>query len=224
LPTDKFYLRRPVDGDGRQSHQIGKLRFLTSHNHAEAGIYFGDAGYGNYLLLGIRDTGLATYHAFTEVFANGISQGGAIDQGDTGVTIGVGTVPIWLYIHQAETFWEVSWSLTGPTSGFTPPIMVVSVPPAMQWVGYYYRTVGAVAGVSLVQFDDHTLRNTYGLAPLNAYVLLDAALGFHPDIPGARQIVESVKHSYVQGAFITQPQINCDDPDNGCDQCPLGGY
>lgn len=221
-PTDKFYLRRSLDGNGRQAHQIVKLRFITSHANAEAGIYFGDHGRGNYFLLGLRDLGPAL-HLFTETFTGNISQGGATDQGNSTLTSGT-TSPIWLYIHQAETFWEVSWSLTGPTSGFTAPIMVASVPPAMQWAGCYYRTVGAVTGTSTAKFDDHTLRNPYGLAPLNAYVLLDQALGFSPDIPGARQCTETVKHCYVQGSFITSPQLVCDDRDNGCDKCPCGGY
>ncbi|HEX6022566.1 MAG TPA: hypothetical protein VFZ00_11265 [Solirubrobacter sp.] len=221
-PTDKFYLRRSLDGGARQAHQIVKLRFITSHANAEAGIYFGDHGRGNYFLLGLRDLGPAL-HLFTETFTGGISQGGATDQGDSTLVSGT-TSPIWLYIHQAETFWEVSWSLTGPTSGFTPPIMVASVPPAMQWAGCYYRTVGAVGGSSTAKFDDHTLRDPYGFGPLNAWVILDQALGFHPDIPGARQVVGTVMHSYVQGGFATSPEITYGDQDNGYGQAPTGGY
>lgn len=222
-PSDKLYLRRSIDGDGRQAHQIVKLRFATSPTNSEAGIYFGDHGHGNYFLLGLRNTGLANFHVFTEVFINGISQGGAIDQGDSGCPIGVGVVPVWLYIHQAEIDWEINWSLVDAVT-FGGPIVVASAPPAMQWAGCYARTVGAVGSAMTAQFDDHTLRLPYGLSPLNAWVVLDAALGFKPDIPGARQIVETIKHIFVAGSFATTTAITYDDPDNGYDGAPMGGY
>lgn len=222
-PTDKLYLRRSIDSDGRQAHQIVKLRFATSPTNSEAGIYFGDHARGNYFLLGLRNTGVANFHVFTEVFINNISQGGAVDQGDSGSAVGVGVVPVWLYIHQAETFWEVNFSLVSGTS-FGGPIMVASTPPAMQWAGCYTRTVGAVGSAMNAQFDDHTLRLPYGLSPLNAWVVLDALLGFRPDIPGARQIVETIKHIFVAGSFATTAAITYDDPDNGYDNAPMGGY
>lgn len=221
-PSDKLYLRRSIDGNGRQTHQICKLRFAASPTNSEAGIYFGDHGHNNYFLLGLRNTGAANFHVFTEVFIHGVSQG-AVDQGDSGSAVGAGVVPVWLYIHQAETFWEITWSLVDAVT-FPPPIMVASVPSAMQWAGCYARTVGAVVSTMIAQFDDHTLRLPYGLAPLNAWVLLDAALGFHPDIPGARQIVETVKHLFVAGSFTTAPQVTYDDPDNGYGGSPYGGY
>lgn len=220
-PSDPFYLRRATDGTARQAHQIVKLTFPTSQQNAEAGIYFGDHAHGNYFLFGMRDLGPAL-HFFTEAFTAGVA-GGATDRGNSGHFSG-DVFSVWLHLHQAETAWEVSWSLTSGTEGFTAPIVVAGAPPAMQWAGCYYRTVGAVAGSSTAKFDDHVLRLPYGTSPLNAYVLLDQALGFSPDIPGARQIVDTVKHAFVHGTFITQPQINCDDPDNGCDEAPLGGY
>lgn len=222
-PSDKLYLRRSIDSDGRQAHQIVKLRFATSPTNSEAGIYFGDHARGNYFLLGLRNTGGANFHVFTEAFINNISQGGVTDQGDSGSAVGVGVVPVWLYIHQAETFWEITWSLVSATS-FPPPIMVASVPPAMQWAGCYARTVGAVSFGMVAQFDDHTLRLPYGLSPLNAWVVLDQALGFHPDIPGARQVVDTARHMYVQGGFATSGVVAYDDPDNGYDNAPTGGY
>lgn len=222
-PSDEFYLRRSIDGAGRQAHQITKLQFVTSHQNAEAGIYFGDHGHGNYFLMGLRDTGLVNYLIFTETFTNNISQGAA-NQGDSGVAIGVGSPPIWLYIHQAEVFWEVSWSLTSGTAGFTPPVMVASMPAVAHWAGCYYRTVGSVSGSQVARFDDHIIRNPYGTAPLNAWVLLDQALGFRPDIPGARQVVDTVRHSYVAGGFTTTPAVTYDDPDNGYGDAPYGGY
>lgn len=222
--TDQVYLRRSMDGEGRQAHQIAKLIFQTSFENSEAGIYFGDHGHGSYFLLGMRQTAAANYHIFTELFVGGISQGGAIDQGDAGIVSGGTNTPIWLYIHQAETFWEVTWSLTSGTAGFGPPIMVSGVAPAMQWAGMYTRTVGAVSGSATARFDDHTLRNPYGTAPLNAWVLLDEALGFRPDLPGSRQVVDTVRHCYVAGGFTTTRAVTYDDPDNGYGDAPFGGY
>jgi hypothetical protein len=223
-PSTWYQLRRAVGGDARQAHQIASLRFALSVTNAEAGILFSDAGHGNYFLLGLRDTGGLTYRVFTETFVNNISQGGATDQGDSTVTVGVGVSTIWLHIHQAEAFWEVSWSLTSGIAGFTAPIAVGSTPPAMQWAGMYVRTVGAVSGNSRAEFGDHVLRSTFGTAPLNAYVLLDRALGFSPDLPGARQIIATVKHAFVHGSFITTPFLLLDSQENGLDIAPLGGY
>lgn len=222
-PTDKIYLRRSIDGNGRQAHQIVKLRFATSPTNSEAGIYFGDHARGNYFLLGLRNTGVANFRVYTEEFVNGISQGGAVDQGDSGSAVGAGVVPVWLYIHQAETFWEITWSIVDGVT-FPAPIIVASTPNNAYWAGCYARTVGAVGSSMTAQFDDHTLRLPYGLSPLNAWVVLDAALGFRPDVPGARQIVETVKHLFVAGSFATALAVTYDDIDNGYDNAPMGGY
>jgi hypothetical protein len=223
FPSGWLYLRRSVGGNARQAHQIAKLTFTSSTNGSEAGIFFGDAGLGNYFLMGLRNTGAANYHVFVETFIHNISQGGAVDQGDSGVPLAA-VVPIWLYLHQADTFWEVSWSLTSGTAGFGPPLMVASVPPAMQWAGMYMRTTGAATGGLLAKFDEHLLRATFGVSPYNAYVLLDRALGFSPDLPGARQIVQTVKHAFVRASFTTRSFLHCDDQADGTDNCPLGGY
>lgn len=221
-PTDKIYLRRSIDSNGRQAHQIVKLRFATSPTNSEAGIYFGDHARGNYMLLGLRNTGVANFRVYTEEFINGVSQG-AVNQGDSGSAVGAGVVPVWLYIHQAETFWEITWSIVDGVT-FPAPIMVATTPQNAQWAGCYARTVGAVGSSMTAQFDDHALRLPYGLSPLNAWVVLDAALGFRPDIPGARQVVDTIKHLYVAGGFATSLAVTYDDIDNGYNDAPMGGY
>lgn len=219
--SDKIYLRRSIDGDARQAHQIVKLVLPNIGANWEAGIYFGDHGHGNYFLFGLRDLAPAL-HFFSEKFTAGVGAGG-VDRGDSG-HVGGDLFDVWLYIHQTETAWEVSWSFTSGIAGFTAPITIAGAPPAMQWAGCYVRTVGSPSGFVQAKFDDHTLRNPYGTAPLNAWVLLDQALGFRPDIPGARQVVDTIRHSYVAGGFTTTPAVTYGDPDNGYGTAPFGGY
>jgi hypothetical protein len=219
--SDRFYLRRSIDGDARQAHQIVKLVLPNIGSNWEVGIYFGDHGHGNYFMFGVRDLGPAL-HFFSETFKAGVGAGG-VDRGNSG-HVGGDVFDLWLHLHQTETSWEVSWSFTSGTSGFTAPIVVAGVPPVMHWAGCYVRTVGAPGGIVQARFDDHTIRNPYGTAPLNAWVVLDQALGFRPDIPGARQVVDTVKHSYVAGGFATTLAVKYGDPDNGYGDAPFGGY
>lgn len=210
-------MRRSI-GSSKQVHQIVKMVMTTPFSAMESGVYFGDASLGNYILLGMRDIA-GSFQIFTEQFVSNISSGATMR-----ATIGANPAAIWLHLYQTETdgTWAVSWSLTGPTSGFTVPVTITH-PTTAHWAACYVRSTGAI-GAARVDFDDHTLRVPFGTSPLNAYVLLDELLGFSPDIVGARQVIGSIKHAFVHGTFITTPFLLCDDLDNGCDVAPFGGY
>lgn len=215
-PTSWISMRRSIDS-ARQAQQIVKLVLTTPQSGVEAGIFFADAAAGNYILLGLRDVA-GSFQVWTETFAAGVSTGATLR-----ATLGANPAALWLWLGQTTTdgTWSVQWSTTSGTTGFTAPVTLTH-PSAAYWAGCYLRSTGAI-GAPRADFDDHVVRLPFGLGPLNAWVVFDQALGFHPDIPGARQIVETVKHLYVTGTFATTPAVAYDDPDNGYDTAPLGG-
>lgn len=216
-PASWISMRRSVD-DARQAQQIVKLVLTTPQSGAEAGIFFAEAAAGNYILLGLRDVA-GSFQVWTETFAGGVSTGATLR-----ATLGANPAALWLWLGQTTTdgTWSVAWSTTSGTAGFTAPVTLTH-PSAAYWAGCYLRSTGAI-GAARADFDDHLVRIPFGLSPLNAWVVLDQALGHTPDIPGARQVVETVKHLYVNGTFTTTPAVTYDDPDNGYDTAPLGGY
>lgn len=216
-PTSWIFMRRSIDS-ARQAQQIVKLVLTTPQSGVEAGIFFADAAAGNYILLGLRDVA-GSFQVWTETFAAGVSTGATLR-----ATLGANPAALWLWLGQTTTdgTWSVQWSTTSGTTGFTAPVTLTH-PSAAYWAGCYLRSTGAI-GAPRADFDDHLVRLPFGLGPLNAWVVLDQALGFSPDIAGARQIVETVKHLYVTGTFATTPAVAYDDPDNGYDTAPLGGY
>jgi hypothetical protein len=217
-PAGMAFLQRSVS-DGRQAHQIVKLTFTTAQDKSEAGVFFGDAGHGNYVLFGLRkDTGF--FNLFAETFAGGISQGAT-----SLFPLGGLISPIWLHLYQTEVdgTWGAQYSDTSPTSGFIDGGTFAG-PATVHWAGCYLRSTGTMGGAPVADFDDHLLYTPLGFTPFNAYALLDRALGFVPDLPGARQCIGAVKHAFIHGTFITSPELLCDDQDNGCDCAPFGGY
>ncbi len=219
-PTPRrIFMQRSVGGDAKQAHQIAKLVFTTPFNGTEAGVFFANAATGDSVQVGLRDVA-GSFQIFTEIIVGGVSLGAVSRQ-----TFGGNPAAIWLWLSQTTTdgTWAASWSTTSGTTGFTAPV-TFAAPSSMQWAGMYLRPIGTPAGDAVASFDDHLLFTPLGFTPFNAYVLLDRALGFVPDIPGARQCVGAVKHAFIHGTFITAPQLLADDPDNGCDQAPCGGY
>jgi hypothetical protein len=220
-PSGWDHIRRPVDGNAAAAHQIVQLRVLDSHTNSEAGIYFGDAGHGNYILFGLRDVG-PSLHVWTETFVGGVSVS-SVDRGSVGFAGGTAT-PVWLWLYQTTTpgTWQAAWSFAA-TSGYSAPFTIAH-PTIAHWAGIYLRTVGPVTGTNDAHFENHMLRATEGASPMNAYVLLDQALGFKPDVGGARTCVEAIAHGFVHGTFITQPMLLAGDPDTGAGVAPCGGY
>jgi hypothetical protein len=213
-------------GDGRASHLIAKMVFSTPPNGVsagEAGIHLGDAALGNWIVLGLTVDATAgpVYAVTTEVFILGVSQG-LVNQ----ATLGGLPVAIWFHLFQTDIAgtWKAAWSVTGPTSGYTTS-PDITAPALANRAGMHLRSIGiSIAGTGAVaDFDDVILRCPFGTRPLNAYVLLDRALGFAPDIPGARSVVRDIKHGFIDGTFITSRNVLCDDPDAGCDLGPMGG-
>lgn len=221
VPNTWITMRRSAGGDCKQANHIVKVipDTTTTVLNTEAGNFFSNAAAGNYLLLGVRDTG-GTWAIFTESFVGGVSAG-AVNR----ATLGAAPTQLWLWLAQSavDGIWTAQWSTTSGTEGFTAPVTITH-PTTAHWSGNYIRSIGAIAGGTKYNFDVDVLRTPFGFAPLNAYVYLDPAFGFTADLPGVRQCIAAVKHAFIHGTFITSPVLVCDDRDNGCDQAPLGGY
>jgi hypothetical protein len=211
-------LRQTVGGDAKQAHALTKLVFTTPQSVAEAGIYFENAGAGNYLLLGLRDDA-GSFKIQTEIFLGGVSQGLVLQ-----ATLGANPAAVWLHLYQTvvDGTWKAEWSVTSGTTGFTSSANI-TFPTAAHWTGCYLRSTGAIAAPR-ADFDDHKLYEPFSGRPFNAYILLDRSLGFSPDIDGANDVISAIKHGFVHGAFITNPVLLADDPDGGADVAPTGGY
>lgn len=204
-------------GDGRSSHLIAKLVFTTPQSVGEAGVHFGDWALGNYLLLGLRDNA-GSFQIVTESFVANVSQGLVVQ-----ATPGSNPAAIWFHLYQTDVngTWLAAWSTTSATAGYTTSSPITH-PTLQNRAGFYLRSTGAI-GAAVADFDDLVLRCPFGTRPFNAYVLLDRALGFSPDIPGARSVVNDIKHGFVDGTFITSRNTLYDDPDGGYDDGPMGG-
>lgn len=212
-------MRQTVGGNGRQARQLVKLAMTTPQAGLEAGLYFENAITSDYLLLGLRDVA-GTFHVFTESIVSGVSAG-AVDR----ATIGANPVAIWLHLYQTTTdgTWQAAWSTTSRTAGYTVSGDITH-PTVAHWGGCYLRTVSGAIGAPRADFDDHTLRMPFSGRPFSAYVLLDRALGFSPDIAGARSVISAIKHGFADASFITNRVMLAGDPDGGCGTCPTGGY
>jgi hypothetical protein len=204
-----------IGGEGKQAHMIGKVVFTTPVSNSEVGIYFADFGKRNYFVLGLRDVA-GVFTVVTEAFTNHVSHGII-----TLATLGGNPAAIWFHLFQTTTdgIWTAAWSTTGPTSGFT-EVSVLSVQDPENQAGFYLRSLGAV-GQPSANFDDSLSRASFGGRPYNAYVLLDEALGFDPDVDGAQSALRAIAHAYIHTAFITNRSVLCDTP-FGCDLGPMG--
>lgn len=214
-----IYARMCVPADGREAHALAKVKMTTPQANLETGLFFGQVGLGNYLLFGLRDVA-GVFTLVVERFRGNVSLGGAA------AILGANPANLWLHIFDTpgSTAWQCEYSITSATTGF---ILVDSTAFAdldPQWTGMYVRTIGATAGAGQVDVDDFILYSPFGSSPFNAYVLLDQALGFSPDVLGAQSVVAAIKHAFTHATFITRRALLCDDAGSGCDLGPTGGY
>lgn len=214
---DWRHCEQAIGGDGLGAHHLAKLVFTTPQSTAEAGIYFGNPATGDYLLLGLREI-TAVFAVRMESFIGGVSQG------ETPLDfLGGNPAAIWLHLRQVDGSpgtWKASWSVTSATSGFTTSGNITH--PTVQNVsGLYLRSTGAI-GAAVADFGGSLTRAPLGTRPFNAYVLLDDALGFSPDVDGATSVIQAIKHAHTHGCFITNRSVLCDTP-FGCDLGPMGG-
>jgi hypothetical protein len=218
-PPTWVRMRETVGGDGKQAHALVKLVFTTPQANAEAGIYFENAITRDYLLLGLRDLA-GSFRVFTQSIVGGVAAA-AVQQ----ATIGANPAAIWLHLYQttADGTWKAAWSTTSATAGYTVSANITH-PTTAHWSGCYVRGISALASGPRADFDDHVLYAPFSGRPFSAYVLLDRALGFSPDIEGARSVISAIKHGFVDASFITNPVLLAGDSDGGAGVAPTGGY
>lgn len=216
-PPTWISMRQPVGGDGKQARQLAKLTLTTPQPNVEAGVFFQNAITDDYLLLGLREVPGGSFRVETESFIKRVSQGVVLQ-----AIIGANPAAIWLHLFQTTTngTWQAAWSTTSATAGYalSGPI---THPTVAYWGGCYLRSVAAI-GAAVADFGSHILRAPFGHRPTNAYVYLDPALGFTPDIDGAHSVIQTVKHAFVNATFVTSPNLLCGQAP-GCGRGPMGG-
>lgn len=206
-----------IGGDGLAAHHLVKLVFTTPQSNAEAGVYFGNAATGDYLLLGLRDIG-GNFTIRTESFVAFASQGLV-----TQAIIGANPAAIWFHLRQvagSPGTWRAGWSVTSGFDGFVESSNITH-PTVQNLSGLYLRSTAAIAA-PVADFDDSLTRSPFGIRPFNAYVLLDDSLGFSPDVDGATSVIQAIRHAHTHGCFITNRSVLCDAA-FGCDLGPMGG-
>jgi hypothetical protein len=211
-----FHARMSVGGDAREARLLAKVAITLTQVNLEVGLYFGQAASHDYLLLGLRNDA-GTYKIVTESFINRVSQGVVVQE-----ALGGNPANLWLHLYQTavQGTWKAAWSEASATSGYTTSSDITH-PTVAHWAGMYMRTIGPIAAAR-VTVDDLILRAPYGSRPFNAYVLLDEALGFTPDIPGAQAVVTIIRHAFTHGTFIVSRNLLCDHIDSRCDTGPMG--
>lgn len=219
LTRDWITMRQTAGGDGRQARQLVKMVWSTPQSNAEAGIYFENATTNDYLLLGLRDLA-GSFRIETESFIAGVSQG-VVQQ----AIIGANPAAIWLHLYQTTTdgIWKAAWSTTSATAGYTVSGDITH-PTVAHWAGCYLRSLSALGGGPVADFDDHILYVPFSGRAFNAYVLLDRDLGFTPDVAGANSAISGIKHAFTHAAFITSREFLAGDEDSGAGLTPAGGY
>jgi hypothetical protein len=211
------YARMTVGGDAKAAHAIAKVAQTTPQSGLEVGVYFGDSALNNFILLGLRDNA-GSFEVVTQSYVGGVPSAAVVQ-----VVLGANPANLWLHLYQTETdgTWTPAWSTTSKIAGYTLGSNVTH-PSIARWSGVYVRSTAAIAGAAVVDVPDFELFEPFGQRPFNAYVLLDRALGFSPDIAAAQSVLEGIKHGYTHVAFITSREFLCDDPESGCDRGPMG--
>jgi hypothetical protein len=205
-----------VQGTVSLAQTIAKLLMTTPQNNFEAGVWVGDKGLHNYLLLGLRDVA-GVFKFVTEAFLLGISQGVTIQ-----ATPGANPAASWLHLHEdSEASWVASWSTTSETAGYASSAPI-AFPTLVHWAGCYIRSTGAVGAGPVADFDDFQLFTPNGTRPFNAYVFRDPGLGGTPDVEGANSVIRSIKHGFTHAAFVTSRAVLSADLTTPCDRGPMG--
>lgn len=196
-------------------HAIAKLVISTPQNNFEAGVWFGDKGHGNYLLLGLRQDGV--FKIVTESFVAGVSQGVVVQ-----ATPGANPAAIWFHLYEtALGSWTAAWSTVSALGPYTLS-GAIAHPTAVHWAGMYIRSIAAT-GAAVADFDDFQLWTPNGTRPFNAYVYRNPALGGTPDMEGAHSVIQAIKHAFVHATIIDSKRFVLGPNGGRLGRGPLGG-
>jgi len=217
LPSDAAIATLPATQYGVDL--LAKLNPTTSFpDGSEAGIWLYDFAGGGAFFFGLRRVG-AAYQIGHQRYVNGVASEAWV------VDFVSANVVHWLLLRQqpgATRKYTVSWSTTGPTTGYS-SVVDLAWTPGPGWMGLYHRTTAALGADSDVRFDDVAMRVRHGKRPNFWYVFRDPALGGSPDYVGAQGVVRALKQAHTHAYVITSKSLLCDDPSSVCDGGPMGG-
>lgn len=137
--------------------------------------------------------------------------------------------PFWLRIATSQDpgfvddgTLTLSYSITGPSSGFTDVAINTGVTSGWTLAGFAVFSLVASIGDSLTaKFDDFVLHNADSVRPFCWYAYRNPALAGNPDMGGADALVQRMKPAYTHAAALAVLSCICDDVRDGlCDRGP----
>ena len=123
----------------------------------------------------------------------------------------------------ADGTFDLSWSATGPSTGFT-VLNVVTAVGGIGWAGFAATSTDAALASDLsAKFDDFKALAYHGLRTFIWYVFRDMGLPGIPDLIGAHLLAGRIKPAHTFAAAVKSKSVLCDDPIDGlCDHAPMG--
>lgn len=188
---------------------------------AELGMVAVDFAVNSYLFFGVENNA-GTIRVVYQQYVAGAAVSAKV------VVATITNVPIWQRFRFSADGTKVTleYSLTGPTTGFVTAVANLGLLGVkFGWIGFHCRSTNTTLGGLVVEgFTDMRLRVPKSRRAFCWYVYRDPALPGAPDIGGGTAALRRLKHAHTKAAVITNKQLLCDDPSNGCDLGPTGGY
>lgn len=145
------------------------------------------------------------------------------------------TEPLWIRIirdptglareDSASTTYRLSYSTTGPDSGYT-DLDVADLLPDPEWGGLGVvssATWGAAGGLGAT-FDDTIVFTPRGTRPFHWYAYRDPGLPGAPHMPRSHALALRMRPAHTEAGAIQSLEVLCDDAELGlCDHGPCGG-
>lgn len=194
-PRREASISSQVGSDGAGAVLITKIdQIITSPTDEHIG-HFWRLGNGDAIVFGIRDNG-GQELAF-QVITGGVA--GAFTTTHTAIPD-----PLWLLTrYLGAGLYEVSYSATGPLSGFVPFVTAIAGPTDPKWAGFgIFATDDSLAGGVDVDFDDAKIYEPSGLRAFNWQAFRDPADPGTFDLAAAQAQLEKQKPAHTEACAI----------------------
>jgi len=118
---------------------------------------------------------------------------------------------------------EVQWGDDEAAAIAATPETIAPAIGIPMWAGFAAVAPAVNASDDLeADFDDLLLHTPNSHQRVNWWAYRDPGLGGTYDLEGARLLVARIKPEHTIGGATTTRAVLCDDPENGCDNAPLG--
>ena len=134
------------------------------------------------------------------------------------------TTPLWLRLQTDGERIAASYSTEGPYQGYTAPV-IIPAPAQLTWCGFSQRSDdSALSRYAVAFFEEAIIWTPNADRPFMVFAYRDPALPGPYDLAGARIQINKQRAARDDAAVTTARALVCNDPENGCNTTPLGGY